>query len=115
MDNEGVWVYELRQRGVIDQSDPLLAEGILGADIYFNWLAVHNKLSDVARAWGTFEIISSEDVVLINGTVRAEVRGFSTNEPLVEVIYFGHGYVNLWGTTEDIGFNIPITVRGYYR
>ena len=65
-------------------------------------------------ASGRFEIISSENVVLIAGTVKAEVKDFSTGAPIVEVIYRGHGQANIWGITEDIGFLISIDVDGYY-
>ena len=114
VDNERVWQYKMSQTGSISNSSILLDEGILGGQVYFNWLIVHNKQSDVARALGRFEIISSGNVVLLAGTVMAEVKDFSTGTPLVEVIYLGHGYVNIWGITEDIGFLIPIDVDGYY-
>jgi hypothetical protein len=115
LDNELFHIFEQSQTGFIKDSTILLDDDIIGADIYFDWLAVHNKQSDVARAWGTFEIITSGGVVLITGTTMARVRGFTSFEPVVEVKYFGSGYVNLWGTTEDIGFNIDITIEGHYR
>jgi len=114
VNNDRFHQYKLFQTGYIDQSDILLDEGILGASIYFDWIATHNKQSDVARASGTFEIISSENVVLMAGTVKAVVKDFSTGAPIVEVIYLGHGQANIWGITEDIGFLIPIDVDGYY-
>ena len=65
VNNDRFRKYKLIQIGQIDQSDILLDEDILGADIYFQWLVIHNKQRGVARASGKFEIVSSGNVVLI--------------------------------------------------